>query len=354
MAQGVFEFGEFTVDPDQRRLSRNGEALEISSRYLDALTLMLQHPGELIKRERFLDEVWAGIPVTDEALSQCITNIRRLLGDEAARPRFIETVPKHGYRFVAPVTMREVAASAKRIVPRRGWSNVAAMAAAGTVGGGLAGIGGGLLYGLGASPDPLHPSVGATSFLMVMLSVNILAAAMGGLGVGTGIGIAHRLAQPRMMTTIIGGALGGLLIGGIVKLLGVDAFSVLLGRAPAGIGGGLEGLVLGGAIGLGTHLTLRRKHGWPSVGGAGGAGAIAGAILPLIGGRLMASSLDSLAETYPGSPINVDALGRWFGEQQLGLTAQIGLTAIEGLLFGACVALAIRYAREIQRERRTA
>ena len=68
----------------------------------------------------------------------------------------------------------------------------------------------------------------------------------------------------------------------------------------------------------------------------------------------MASSLDSLAETYPGSPINVDALGRWFGEQQLGLTAQIGLTAIEGLLFGACVALAIRYAREIQRERRTA
>ncbi|MFL6781310.1 MAG: transcriptional regulator, partial [Sphingomicrobium sp.] len=69
MAEGLFEFGEFTVDPAQRRLSRGGETLDVSSRYLDALALMLRNPGELIKRERFLDEVWAGVPVTDEALS---------------------------------------------------------------------------------------------------------------------------------------------------------------------------------------------------------------------------------------------------------------------------------------------
>src|SRR5690349_19852651 len=123
---------------------------------------MLKHPGELIKRERFLDEVWAGVPVTDEALSQCITTLRRLLGDDAARPQFIETVPKHGYRFVAPVEVKD-AASPKRVAPAvtRNWSNVATLAAAGAAGGVLAGIGGGILYGLGASPDPLHPSVGA-------------------------------------------------------------------------------------------------------------------------------------------------------------------------------------------------
>ena len=353
MVEGVFEFGEFTVDPAQRRLSRGGEVLEISSRYLDALTLMLEHPGELIKRERFLDEVWAGVPVTDEALSQCITNLRRLLGDDAARPRFIETIPKHGYRFVAAVETSQ-ATSAKRVAPAlsRGWSNVATLAVAGAAGGVLAGIGGGLLYGLGASPDPLHPSVGATSFLLVMLAVNILAASLGGIGVGAGIGVAHHFWRPRMLTTFAGGAMGGLLIGGIVKLLGVDAFSVLLGRAPNGIGGGLEGLIIGGAVGLGTHLTLRRKHGWPSIGGAAGLGAIAGAVLPLIGGRLMAASLDSLAQTYPNSPINMGALGHWFGEDGFGLRAQVGVTAVEGLMFGACVALAIRFARRQQRERR--
>jgi DNA-binding winged helix-turn-helix (wHTH) protein len=354
LAEGVFEFGEFTVDPTQRRLSRGGETLEVSSRYLDALTLMLQHPGQLIKRERFLDEVWAGVPVTDEALSQCITNLRRLLGDDAARPRFIETVPKHGYRFVAVVETKEGAQSNRAAIsPSRSWGNIVTLGAAGAAGGVLAGMGGGFLYGLGASPDPLHPSVGATSFLLVMLAVNILAASIGGVGVGAGIGIAHHFWRPRTLTTFAGGAIGGLLIGGIVKLLGVDAFSVLLGRAPNGIGGGLEGLIIGGAVGLGTHLTLRRKHGWPSIGGAAGLGAVAGAILPLIGGRLMAASLDSLAETYPNSPINIDAVGRWFGEGGFGLRAQIGVTAVEGLMFGACVALAIRFARRLQRERRS-
>jgi hypothetical protein len=48
----------------------------------------------------------------------------------------------------------------------------------------------------------------------------------------------------------------------------------------------------------------------------------------------------------------MDALGRWFGEDGFGLRAQIGVTAVEGLMFGACVALAIRFARRLQRERR--
>ena len=78
-----FSFDRFIVDAGQRRLMNGGEAIEVNSRYLDALILMLVHPGELITRDRFLDEVWKGIPVTDEALSQCIANLRRLLGDRA-------------------------------------------------------------------------------------------------------------------------------------------------------------------------------------------------------------------------------------------------------------------------------
>ena len=57
---------------------------------------MVREAGTLVTKDGFLDEVWAGVPVTDEALTQCIKSLRRALGDDAARPQFIETVPKHG------------------------------------------------------------------------------------------------------------------------------------------------------------------------------------------------------------------------------------------------------------------
>ena len=170
---GSFRFDRFHLDLDDRQLRSGESPVELNSRYFDALALLVSEQGRLVSKDRFLDEVWRGVPVTDEALTQCIRTLRRQLGDDAGRPRFIETVPKHGYRFVAPVETRE-ATTPKRVAPAlsRGWTNVATLAAAGSAGGALAGVGGGLLDGLGASPDPLHPSVGATSFLMVMVAVN--------------------------------------------------------------------------------------------------------------------------------------------------------------------------------------
>src|SRR6478735_7480835 len=85
MAGGSFRFEGFELDPGNRRLSRAGA------------------DGRLVSKDRFLAEVWRGIPVTDEALTQCIKTLRRQLGDDAGNPRFIETVPKHGYRFLATV-----------------------------------------------------------------------------------------------------------------------------------------------------------------------------------------------------------------------------------------------------------
>ena len=103
MTSGAFRFDRFELDPADRRLSRDGATVELSARYLDALVLLASEPGRLVTKDRFHEEVWRGIPVTDEALTQCITTLRRQLGDEAGRPRFIETVPKHGYRFIAEV-----------------------------------------------------------------------------------------------------------------------------------------------------------------------------------------------------------------------------------------------------------
>src|SRR3954464_12281420 len=106
MTLGGFRFADFLLDPGQRTLMRGSERLDLGGRYFDALALLLRERGRLVTKDRFMDEVWHGVPVTDEALTQCIRTLRRQLGDDAARPRFIETVPKHGYRFIADAESR--------------------------------------------------------------------------------------------------------------------------------------------------------------------------------------------------------------------------------------------------------
>ena len=113
-----FRFGQFLLDVGERQLRRDGQPVELNSRYLDALALMLREPGKLVAKDRFIAEVWRGIPVTDEALTQCIKTLRKQLGDDAASPQFIETVPKHGYRFIADVEAGGLAAPAPRSAVR--------------------------------------------------------------------------------------------------------------------------------------------------------------------------------------------------------------------------------------------
>src|SRR5262245_19093933 len=103
MASGAFRFDRFALDPDDRQLRRDNAPVELNARYLDALILMVREQGKLVTKDRFLEEVWRGVPVTDEALTQCIKTLRKQLGDDASSPRFIETAPKHGSRFIAPV-----------------------------------------------------------------------------------------------------------------------------------------------------------------------------------------------------------------------------------------------------------
>src|SRR3954464_5665683 len=146
MTTDCFRFDRFTLDAADRRLRRDGAPVELNARYLDALCLLVGDAGKLIPKERFLDEVWRGVPVTDEALTQCIRTLRKQLGDEAGRPRFIETVPKHGYRFIAPVEALE-RPSAAPIAGSPAWRQFVVTGTAGVLGGGTAGIMGGLAYG---------------------------------------------------------------------------------------------------------------------------------------------------------------------------------------------------------------
>jgi len=347
MDSGSFRFDRFALDADDRRLTRDDVPVELNARYLDALALLVRESGKLVSKDRFLGEVWRGVPVTDEALTQCIKTLRRQLGDDASRPRFIETVPKHGYRFVAPVewvrdqpTAAAVPAAPKLAeeTPRYDLRRFLLLGAAGTMGAGVAGIIGGLFYGFAGASEPLGPGIGAASVLLVLLWLTIAAALMGGAGVSFGIAASGFLRGRHWI--ILGGAVGGLVVGGVVKLLGLDAFNLLFGRSPGDITGGTEGALLGGAVGFGAWLASRKAAAPPlrrSVVAAAVAGGAAGILIPLMGGRLMGGSLDLLALNFPASRLRLDQIGALFGETGLGPISQLVTGALEGALFGGCV-----------------
>ena len=348
---GSFVFEQFVLDPDDRQLKRGGNPVELNGRYFDALALLVRESGKLVSKDRFLDEVWRGVPVTDEALTQCVRTLRRQLGDDAARPRFIETVPKHGYRFIAAVDCME--ADGPRTVPAAAatpsWQGTLLLAIAGTIGGGIAGFIGGLLYGFIGASQPLQPGMGAVSVLLVLACLTILAALMGGAGVAFGIAAAGFAdARRRWVWTIAGGAFGGLVVGGFVKLLGLDAFNLLFGQSPGDITGAAEGALLGAAVGLGAWLgqpaggppRLRR-----GIAAASLAGAAAGLAVAALGGRLMGGSLDLLARRFPDSRLRLDQIGALLGETGFGPVSQLATGVLEGALFAACVVAAMTLAR---------
>ena len=70
---------------------------------MDVLILMVEHAGQVVSREEFIQSVWNGTFVTDEVLSRCVYRLRQALGDDSRKPRFIETVSKKGYRLIAAV-----------------------------------------------------------------------------------------------------------------------------------------------------------------------------------------------------------------------------------------------------------
>lgn len=337
-------FEDFLLDPGERRLTRDGAPVAISARYFDALALLVREGGRLVAKDRFMAEVWRGVPVTDEALTQCIRALRRALGDVAARPRFIETVPRHGYRFIAPV--RAVADPAAPVAPARrdwrDWREALRRGGAGTLGAGLAGMLGGLVYGFAAASG--QGGAGGASALLVVLWVAMLTALAGGAGVAFGIAGATLASGRAWRWSPLGGAIGGLVIGGIVKLLGLDAFTLLLGRpnvSLAGVTGAAEGLALGGAVGLGGWLAARARGSLARrVAIAAATGAVGGALIPLAGGRLFGGSLDLLA----GARLSLDPLGAPFGEAGLGPIAQCVTGALEGALFAAGIVGAMRLA----------
>jgi eukaryotic-like serine/threonine-protein kinase len=102
-----YRFGLFEADLRAGALLKQGRAVRIQGQPFQVLAALLERPGDLVTRDELRERLWPGDTFVefDKSLGVALTKVRAALGDEAANPRFIETVPKRGYRFIAPVTV---------------------------------------------------------------------------------------------------------------------------------------------------------------------------------------------------------------------------------------------------------
>jgi DNA-binding winged helix-turn-helix (wHTH) protein len=100
---GGFRVAEWAVEPQLNNLERNGQAVRLEPKVMQVLVCLAEHQGELVTKEQLIRAVWADTFVTDDVLTRCISELRKALNDDPKQPRFIETIPKGGYRLIAHV-----------------------------------------------------------------------------------------------------------------------------------------------------------------------------------------------------------------------------------------------------------
>ena len=123
---GCLRFGIFELDPRCGELRRRGLKLELQAQPLGLLLALLERPGELVTREELRERLWAGdtFVAFDHGINTAVKKVRRALGDSAASPRFVETLPRRGYRFIAPV---EALAPPRGVPPPRVADSIAVL-----------------------------------------------------------------------------------------------------------------------------------------------------------------------------------------------------------------------------------
>lgn len=321
-------FDAFELDCDNRQLRRHGQPVELGSRYFDALELLVARCGDLVTKDAFMDNVWHGAAVTDEALTQCIRNVRKALGDDAGNPRFIQTVPKHGYRFVGDMS------SHPDVTARTQVSHVvAACAAAGLA----AGVFGGLMYGIIAGTG------GSAQALILSAMVGVLGL-LAGTGLGAGMAAAMAWRGSVDWWVVAGAAAGGLVVGALGNLLGREGIGLLSGVSIASATGPFEGAVLGSATGLVGWTVLKESRRRRVIAVGVLVGAAAAALIIFSGGILLAGSLQTLEENLLGLKLAMVNVGNLLGEQGLTRRALALTVILESQIFilsigGALLAL---------------
>jgi len=105
VAAETIRFGPYVLDPRSAELSARGRTIRLPEQPFLVLSALLDRSGELVTREELRQRLWSGETFVDfeHGLNVIIKRLRELLGDASDRPQFIETIPRHGYRFICPV-----------------------------------------------------------------------------------------------------------------------------------------------------------------------------------------------------------------------------------------------------------
>src|SRR4029453_16494928 len=117
-SHSVLRFAAFELHPATGELRRQGEVLKLAPQPFKVLELLVRRGGEVVTRVEIRDHVWNGDTFVDfdQGLNFCIRQIREVLGDTADAPRFIETLPRRGYRFLMPVVDAAPATPVTRLI----------------------------------------------------------------------------------------------------------------------------------------------------------------------------------------------------------------------------------------------
>lgn len=100
---GTFRLGDWSVYPAEGTLGMDGRTLRLEPRVMDLLVCLAAEPGRVVSKEELLAAVWGGVFVEEGVLSQAVHSLRKALGDDARQSRYIQTIPKRGYRLLAPI-----------------------------------------------------------------------------------------------------------------------------------------------------------------------------------------------------------------------------------------------------------
>jgi DNA-binding winged helix-turn-helix (wHTH) protein/TolB-like protein len=132
----TLQVGDWTVEPALNQLSAPGKTVKLEPKAMALLRYLAERPGQVVRRDALLAAVWPGVVVGDDSLTQAVIKLRKALGDVADSPTYIQTIPKGGYRLVAPVVCPGKLAAAPQpesIPPAVKTRRAAWLAAAGVV-----------------------------------------------------------------------------------------------------------------------------------------------------------------------------------------------------------------------------
>src|SRR5260370_15583792 len=100
---GDFSIAEWLVRPRLGTVGRGDKSVRVEPKIMRVLVCLAEHPGDVVEKDYLIRTVWPDTFVTDDVLTKCISELRRIFEDNAREPHFIQTIPKIGYRLIAPI-----------------------------------------------------------------------------------------------------------------------------------------------------------------------------------------------------------------------------------------------------------